>query len=79
MLDEIEATFNITNLSSINNSFRSSSQLDDLFSLTLDEFKNLALNNIADDSSDDNNEDDEAVHFDDETNQFVENPSNSRH
>lgn len=61
MLDEIEATFNITNLSSINNSFRSTTQLDDLFSLTLDEFRNLTMNNIADDSSsdDDNNEFDE--------------------
>lgn len=77
MLDEIEATFNITNLSSINNSFRSTSQLDDLFSLTLDEFRNLTLNNIADDSSsDENNEDDETVS---DSNHFVENPSSSRH
>lgn len=60
MLDEIEETFNITNLSSINNSFRST-QLDDFFSVTLDEFRNLTMNNIADDSSssDENNEDED--------------------
>lgn len=60
MLDEIEETFNITNLSSINNSFRST-QLDDIFSVTLDEFRNLTMNNIADDSSssDENNDDEE--------------------
>lgn len=66
MLDEIEETFNITNLSSINNSFRSTShQLDDFFSVTLDEFRNLTMNNIADDSSSDenNDEDDSTVHF----------------
>lgn len=70
MLDEIEATFNITNLSSINNSFRSTTQLDDLFSLTLDEFRNLTMNNIADDSSSD----------DDDNNEFDEtDPSSSHH
>lgn len=65
MLDEIEETFNITNLSSINNSFRST-QLDDFFSLTLDEFRNLTMSNIADDSSssDENNDDeDNTVNF----------------
>lgn len=61
MLDEIEETFNITNLSSINNSFRST-QLDDFFSVTLDEFRNLTMNNIADDSSssDENNDDEDS-------------------
>lgn len=57
MLDEIEETFNITNPSSINTSFRPTSQ--DFFSSTLDEFRNLTLNNIADDSSDDNDDNDE--------------------
>lgn len=64
MLDEIEETFNITNLSSINNSFRSTShQLDDFFSVTLDEFRNLTMNNIADDSSssDENNDDEDST------------------
>lgn len=62
MLDEIEDTFNITNLSSIN--IQSTLQLDDFFSLTLDEFR------IADDSSsDENNEEDETIHV----NHFVEN------
>lgn len=56
MLDEIEETFNITNPSSINTSFRPTSQ--DFFSSTLDEFRNLTLNNIADDSSDDNDDND---------------------
>lgn len=62
MLDEIEDTFNITNLSSINNSFRST-QLDHFFSVTLDEFRNLTMNNIADDSSssDENNDDEEST------------------
>lgn len=80
MLDEIEETFNITNLSSINNSFRPS-QLDDFFSITLDEFRNLTMNNIADDSSsDENNEDDDAVRFPDEENtQFTENSTASRY
>lgn len=75
MLDEIEETFNITNFSSINNSFRPTSHgSDGFFSITLDDFRNLTLNNIADDSSsDENNEDDDdeddddvnatAVHF----------------
>lgn len=80
MLDEIEETFNITNLSSINNSFRPTSQLDDFFSITLDEFRNLTMNNIADDSSsDENNEDDDAVHFPEDNSNFNENPTASRH
>lgn len=58
MLDEIEETFNITNLSSINTVLRSSSY-QDLFSVTLDEFRNLTLNNIVDDSSSDENNDTE--------------------
>lgn len=56
MFDEIGETFNIINPSSINNSFRSNSQIDEFFTVTLDEFRNLALNNIVDES-DDNNED----------------------
>lgn len=60
MLDEIEETFNITNFSSINNSFRSTtSQSDGIFSITLDDFRNLTLNNIADDSSSDENNEEE--------------------
>lgn len=77
MLDEIEETFNITNPSSINTSFRPTSQ--DFFSSTLDEFRNLTLNNIADDSSDDNDDNDDddddnddTVRFDDNRN-FAEN------
>lgn len=54
MLDEIEETFNITNPSSINTSFRPTSQ-DFLSSLT--SLSNLTLNNIADDSSSDENDD----------------------
>lgn len=78
MLDEIEETFNITNFSSINNSFRPTSHgSDGFFSITLDDFRNLTLNNIADDSSsDENNEDEEddddddaaAVHFAEDNN-----------
>lgn len=77
MLDEIEETFNITNFSSINNSFRPTSHgSDGFFSITLDDFRNLTLNNIADDSSsDENNEDDDeddddaaTVHFPDGNN-----------
>lgn len=80
MLDEIEETFNITNFSSINNSFRPTSQSDGFFSITLDDFRNLTLNNIADDSSsDENNEDDDAVHFSEDTSSFAENPTVSRH
>lgn len=86
MLDEIEETFNITNLSSINNSFRPISQLDDFFSNTLDEFRNLTMNNIADDSSsdennddDDDDDDDAAVHFPEENSNFAENSNTSRH
>lgn len=81
MLDEIEETFNITNLSSINNSFRPTSQLDDFFSITLDEFRNLTMNNIADDSSsDENNEDDDAaVHFTEDDSNFADNQTVSRH
>lgn len=64
MLDEIEETFNISNPSSINTSFRPTSQLNDFFSSTLDEFRNLTLNNIAeDDSSDDNVEDYDTTQF----------------
>lgn len=85
MLDEIEETFNITNFSSINNSFRPTSHgSDGFFSITLDDFRNLTLNNIADDSSsDENNEDDDeddddvdatTVHFPDGTDT---NPSNA--
>lgn len=54
LLDEIEETLNITNPSSINSSFRSSgTNIEDFFSITLDDFRNLTLSNIADDSSDD--------------------------
>lgn len=54
LLDEIEETMNISNPSSINNSFCSTStNLEDFFKITLDDFKNLAMSNIADDSSDD--------------------------
>lgn len=60
MLDEIEETFNITNLSSINTVLRSSSY-QDLFSVTLDDFRNLTLNNIVDDSSSDENNDAEEL------------------
>ncbi|XP_031635361.1 uncharacterized protein LOC116348481 [Contarinia nasturtii] len=60
MLDEIEETFNITNPSSINTSFRPTSQINDFFSSTLDEFRNLTLNNIVDDSSDENDDEDTA-------------------
>lgn len=84
MLDEIEETFNITNLSSINNSFRPTSQHSDgFFSITLDDFRNLTLNNIADNSSssssDENNgdeedDDDGTVHFAaDDNGTFAEN------
>lgn len=62
MLEEIEETFNITNLSSINSALRSSSSYQDLFSVTLDEFRNLTLNNIVEDSSSDDNND--ADHLD---------------
>lgn len=55
MLDEIEETFNITNPSSINTLFRPTSQINDFFSTTLDEFRNITINNIADDSSEDEN------------------------
>lgn len=93
MLDEIEETFNITNFSSINNSFRPTSQSDGFFSITLDDFRNLTLNNIADDSSsDENNEDEEeddddderdnaaAVHFaEDNHRSFADPPSVARH
>ncbi|XP_055307307.1 E3 ubiquitin-protein ligase rnf146-like isoform X2 [Sitodiplosis mosellana] len=81
MLDEIEETFNITNPSSINTSFRPTS---DFFSSTLNEFRNLTLNNIADDSSDDNgddyddddddDDDDDTAHFEDNRH-FVESQS----
>lgn len=57
MLEEIGETFNITNMSSINSSLRSSSSYQDHFSDTLDEFRNLTLNNIDDDSSSDENND----------------------
>lgn len=54
LLDEIEETLNITNPSSINNSIRSTgTNIEDFFSITLDDFRNLTLSNIADDSSDD--------------------------
>lgn len=67
MLDEIEETFNITNLSSINNSFRPTSQHSDgFFSITLDDFRNLTLNNIADDSSSDENNGDGEEDADDD-------------
>lgn len=67
MLDEIEETFNITNPLSINTSFsRPASQLNDFFSSTLDDFRNLTLNNIVDDSSDEN----DATNFHDDTNNF---------
>lgn len=70
MLDEIEETFNITNFSSINNSFRPTSHgSDGFFSITLDDFRNLTLNNIADDSSsDENNEGDDDDEDDDDVN-----------
>lgn len=68
MLDEIEETFNITNPASINTSFRPTSQ--DFFSSTLDEFKVLTLNNIADDSSDDNDDDDDDDDDNDHTAHF---------
>lgn len=67
MLNEIEETFNITNLSSINNSFRPTSQQSDgFFSITLDDFRNLTLNNIADDSSSDENNGDAEDDFDED-------------
>lgn len=78
MLDEIEETFNITNPSSINTSFRTTSQLNNFFHSTLDEFRNLTLNNIADDSSDDNVEDDDSNHFQEHNEHFVEHSSSSR-
>lgn len=56
MLEEIGETFNITNMSSINNVLRSSSY-QDLFSVTLDEFRNLTMSNIVDDSSSDETND----------------------
>lgn len=59
LLDEIEETLNISNPSSINNSFGTTTNLDDFFKMTLDDFKNLTMSNIADDSSDDNNDDDD--------------------
>lgn len=70
LLDEIEETLNITNPSSINNSIRSSgTNIEDFFSITLDDFRNLTLSNIADDSSDDsdNERDDSGDNID---NQF---------
>lgn len=55
LLDEIEETMNISNPSSINNSFgTSSTHLDDFFKITLNDFRHLASSNIVDDSSDDN-------------------------
>lgn len=64
LLDEIEETLNISNPSSINNSFgTTSTNLDDFFKMTLNDFKNLTMNNIADDSSDDNNDDDDDDNF----------------
>lgn len=59
LLDEIEETLNISNPSSINNSFGTTTHLDDFFKMTLNDFKNLTMSNIADDSSDDNNDDDD--------------------
>lgn len=59
LLDEIEETLNISNPSSINNSFGTTANLDDFFKMTLNDFKNLTMSNIADDSSDDNNDDDD--------------------
>lgn len=60
LLDEIEETLTIENPSSINTSFGSTStNLEDFFTITLDDFKNLTMSNIADDSSDENNDDDD--------------------
>lgn len=83
MLDEIEETFNITNPSSINTSFLST-PTSHFFSSTLDEFRNLTLNNIADDSSDENveddddDDDDDTTHFQENNGHFVEHSSSSR-
>lgn len=85
MLNEIEETFNITNLSSINNSFRPTQHgSDGFFSITLDDFRNLTLNNIADDSSSDENNGDAddngdsgAQHYADRHNPFAINAENS--
>lgn len=86
MLDEIEETFNITNFSSINNSFRPTSHgggggsnSDGFFSITLDDFRNLTLNNIADDSSsDENNEDDDEDDDDDDATGTVHFPDGNK-
>lgn len=76
MLDQMEETFNNTNLTSINNVLRSSSY-QDLFSVTLDEFRNLTTSNIVDDSSsDENNEIEEldTIHFNRSCNTESDNP-----
>lgn len=69
LLDEIEETMNISNPSSINSSFGSTTtNLEDFFRITLDDFKHLALSNVADDSSDDDEEQlDNGDNFGDQT------------
>ena len=58
LLDEIEETLNISNASSINHSTMSANHIDDFFSIALDDFRNLTINNIATDSSSDDDDDD---------------------
>lgn len=55
LLDEVEETLNIANVQSIN----TPPNLEDFFSLTIDEFRSLALSNIADTSSESDNDDDD--------------------
>lgn len=78
LLDEIEETLNISNPSSINNSFGTTTNLDDFFKMTLDDFKNLTMSNIADDSSDDNDDDDDDGYIQQHDDNFGE-QSPSRH
>lgn len=79
LLDEIEETLNISNPSSINNSFGTTTHLDDFFKITLNDFKNLTMSNIADDSSDDNNDDDDDDGYSHQHNENFSDPTSSRH
>lgn len=79
LLDEIEETLNISNPSSINNSFGTTTHLDEFFKITLNDFKNLTMSNIADDSSDDNNDDDDYDGYSRQHDDNFGDQSSSRH
>lgn len=55
LLDEVEETLNMSNAAA-SSSINSPPNLEDFFSLTIDEFRSLALTNIAESSSDDDSD-----------------------